>query len=69
MSISIASNISKITVLEIIQLYIWTYDIHRSHLVGYDSGLASLTASSSYTRHLFESLSAAIANCHENDEV
>ena len=41
----------------------------RSHLVGYDSGLASVTASSSYTRHLFESLSVAIANCDGNDEV
>ena len=44
-------------------------DHGRNHLVGYDSGLASLTASSSYTRHLFESISAAIADCNENDEV
>lgn len=39
---------------------------HKNHLVGYNSGLASLTASSSYTRHLFESLSAAVT---DNDEV
>ena len=40
----------------------------RSHLTGYDSGLAPLAASTSYTRHLFESLSSSIAS-NQEDEV
>jgi len=39
----------------------------RSHLTGYDSGLAPLAASTSYTKHLFESLSSSIASCHDNE--
>ncbi|XP_065909169.1 unhealthy ribosome biogenesis protein 2 homolog isoform X2 [Dysidea avara] len=41
---------------------------HKSHLTGYDSGLAPLAASTSYTRHLFESLSSSIAS-NQEDEV